>query len=213
MLVRAAVLLLDWAPGVTRRVTASTAMGARTDEYCETILELRLVLAARRSDSRSLSSTGVEMSVRNSTALVAAFWKDSAMMVGWMPLLSIFSAAPSRLPATTTTEVVPSPASTSCACESSTSMRAAGCMTAMCLRMVAPSLVMTTSPLDVWIILSIPLGPSEVRTASLTALAADRLDLRTSSGLSAFLKAFCDGPPRASGAAAGAAADILGGCL
>lgn len=48
-------------------------------------------------------------------------------------------------------------------------MRAAGCMTLMCLRMVAPSLVMTTSPCAVWIILSIPRGPSEVRTASATA--------------------------------------------
>lgn len=56
-------------------------------------------------------------------------------------------------------------------------MRAAGCMTLMCLRMVAPSLVMTTSPWAVWIILSIPLGPSEVRTASATA-ATTRGELR-----------------------------------
>lgn len=54
----------------------------------------------------------------------------------------------------------------SCACDSSTSfqsqrmvlleidgltIRAAGCNTAMCLRIVAPSLVMTTSPVPVWI--------------------------------------------------------------
>lgn len=51
-------------------------------------------------------------------------------------------------------------------------MRAAGCMTLMCLRIVAPSLVMTTSPCAVWIILSIPLGPSDVRTASATAASA-----------------------------------------
>ena len=75
--------------------------------------------------------------------------------------------------------------------------------------MVAPSLVMTTSPLEVWIILSMPLGPSEVRTASLTALAANRLDLLTSSGLSAFLKAFCEGVPRGAAAAEAAAADMV----
>jgi hypothetical protein len=78
-----------------------------------------------------------------------------------------FSAAPSRLPARTTTLVVPSPASISCACDNSTSyrvssayhaveeheltIRAAGCKTAICLRIVAPSLVMTTSPVLVWI--------------------------------------------------------------
>ena len=38
-------------------------------------------------------------------------------------------------------------------------------------------------------ILSMPLGPSDVRTASLTARAADRFERRTSSGLSAFLNA------------------------
>lgn len=97
-------------------------------------------------------------------------------------------------------------------------IRAAGCRTAMCFKIVAPSLVMTTSPWAVWIyhiaipkkrsqtnekqesqhlssptsrkghesertILSIPLGPSEVRTASETDLAAVMLDSRTSIGL------------------------------
>lgn len=177
---------------------------------------MRLVDAARRSVSRSARSTGVDISVRISTALDAARWNDSAISVGWIPagrqdeesqrerrrahtrardrpaaskgagasrgdapLPSIFSAAPSRLPARTTTDVVPSPASMSWAAESSTSwrrgregrgddevvsvsrrrkaqgggrtMRAAGCRTAMCLRIVAPSLVMTTSPWAVWI--------------------------------------------------------------
>ena len=40
----------------------------------------------------------------------------------------------------------------------------------MCLRMVAPSLVMTTSPVPVVIILSMPFGPRLVRTASDTAI-------------------------------------------
>jgi hypothetical protein len=48
-------------------------------------LELREVEAARRRVSRSLRSTGVDISVRNSTALADARWKASAMVVGWIP--------------------------------------------------------------------------------------------------------------------------------
>lgn len=175
------------------RLTASTAMGDRMEEYCETILELREVLAARRSESRSLRSTGVAISSRYSTHFAAAREKLSAMIVGWMPvrvpllrhdalnegvdapLASIFSAAPSRLPANTTTLVVPSPAATSCAADSSTSILAAGWRTLMCLRMVAPSFEMVTLPSACWIILSIPRGPSEDRMASDRAFAAVRL--------------------------------------
>ena len=39
---------------------------------------------------------------------------------------------------------------------------AAGCMTCICLRMVAPSFVIVTLPSDDWIILSIPFGPKLV---------------------------------------------------
>lgn len=71
----------------TSLVTAETAIGARTEEYWETIcksvsddhkrrtLEFKDVLAARSKLSRSFKSTGVEMSSRNSTAFAAAFWK------------------------------------------------------------------------------------------------------------------------------------------
>ena len=83
--------------------------------------ELSEVVAARSSAALSSKLTGTEISVRYSTAFAEAFKNASAMIVGCMPLLSIFSAAPSRLPASTTTEVVPSPASTSCAAERSTS--------------------------------------------------------------------------------------------
>jgi hypothetical protein len=84
--------------GVTRRVTAETAIGARMDEYWETIcttgqistensenrraLEFKDVLAALISVVRSLRSIGVDISVRNSTAFAEAFKKDSAMIVG-----------------------------------------------------------------------------------------------------------------------------------
>ena len=100
------------------RVSAGTAdTGA---QGCPT-LEFSDVLAARSRLSRSWSSTGVESSSRNCTAFFAALANDSAMMVGWMPFASSFSAAPSMLPARTTTDVVPSPASTSWAAERSTS--------------------------------------------------------------------------------------------
>jgi hypothetical protein len=86
-----------------------------------------------------------------------------------MPLDSNRSAAPSRLPQMTTTEVVPSPASTSWALDSWTSILAVGCMTDMLLSIVLPSLVMMVSPLPLRIILSIPRGPSDVLMASATA--------------------------------------------
>ena len=74
----------------------------------------------------------------------------------------------SSAPQSTTTLVVPSPASMSCDLESSTSILAVGWKTCMWLMMVAPSLVMMTSPSFDWIILSMPLGPSDVRTQSAT---------------------------------------------
>ena len=86
----------------------------------------------------------------------------------------------SRLPQSTTTLVVPSPASTSCDFESSTSILAVGWKTCMWLMIVAPSFVMITSPSLLWIILSMPLGPSDERTASATPLAAMMFALRTS---------------------------------
>ena len=56
----------------------------------------------------------------------------------------------------------------SCDLDSSTSILAVGWNTCMWLMMVAPSLVMMTSPSFDWIILSMPLGPSDVRTQSAT---------------------------------------------
>ena len=53
-------------------------------------------------------------------------------------------------------------------------------------KMVAPSLVMVTSPLGSWIILSIPLGPKEVLMASDKALAAWMFDFRISMGFDFF---------------------------
>ena len=87
----------------------------------EVAFELSEVVAARSRAALSSKLTGTDISVRYSTAFAEALKNASAIIVGCMPLLSIFSAAPNRLPASTTTEVVPSPASTSCAAERSTS--------------------------------------------------------------------------------------------
>lgn len=150
-------------------VTAFTAMGPSRFEYWETILEESEVLAAWSRAEVSVSEMGRDMSWRTSTAAAAARWKASEMTEGWMPLPRSLSAAPSKLPQMTTTEVVPSPASMSWAVERLTSIFAVGCITDMLFSMVLPSFVIIVSPLPLWIILSMPLGPREVRMASATA--------------------------------------------
>ena len=102
------------------------------------------------------------------------------LTVGWMPLSMSWRLVSSSAPQSTTTLVVPSPASMSCDLESSTSILAVGWKTCMWLMMVAPSFVMMTSPSLDWIILSMPFGPSEERTASATPLAAIMFACRTS---------------------------------
>ena len=158
---------------------ASTASGASRLALLLMTFELREVDAALISCSRSSRLTGTDMPIRTSSAFFVASRNDSEMTVGWMPWRSSFSAAPRSEPAITVTVVVPSPASTSCEAERSTSIFAVGCDTCICFRIVAPSFVMTTSPCGEEIILSMPRGPSEVRTASATALAATMLDSRT----------------------------------
>jgi hypothetical protein len=49
-------------------------------------LEFKLVLAARSRLSVSFRSTGIDSSVRYSTAFAAAFWNDCAIVVGWIPV-------------------------------------------------------------------------------------------------------------------------------
>lgn len=127
------------------------------------------MLAAWRREALSVREMGWDISCKTSTAAAEALWKDSEMTEGWMPLDSNRSAAPRRLPQMTTTEVVPSPASTSWAPDRLTSIFAVGCMTDMLLSIVLPSLVMMVSPLPLRIILSIPRGPSDVLMASATA--------------------------------------------
>lgn len=71
--------------GSMTRMTASTLIGASRLEYSDTTLEHSEVVALLSSVSRSLSCTGRLMAVSTSTPLSTAFWKDSEMMVGWIP--------------------------------------------------------------------------------------------------------------------------------
>mmetsp|Transcript_43180 Transcript_43180/g.99542 ORF Transcript_43180/g.99542 Transcript_43180/m.99542 type:complete len:205 (-) Transcript_43180:219-833(-) len=125
---------------------ASTAMGASLSAYCETTLEFKDVDALCSSCSLSFKLTGMDASVKISSAFSTATRKASVIVCGWMPFVSSFSAACNKAPAMTTTEVVPSPASISCALDSSTIIFAVGCCNFICCKMVAPSLVITTSP-------------------------------------------------------------------
>mmetsp|Transcript_13083 Transcript_13083/g.52187 ORF Transcript_13083/g.52187 Transcript_13083/m.52187 type:complete len:257 (-) Transcript_13083:119-889(-) len=164
--------------------TESTASGASSAAFWDTTLELSEVLAAWMRDSRLESSTGMATSCRISMDFAAAFLKPRATTFGWMPLAKRSLQQPSSAPAVTTTDVVPSPASTSCALESSTIIWAAGCSSFSSLMIVAPSLVISTSPLGRAIILSMPRGPRLVLTMSATALAASMLEPRMSASFS-----------------------------
>ena len=48
--------------------------------------EQREVVALLRSDSRSDKVTGVDMSVSTLMARAVAAWKDSEIVVGWIPV-------------------------------------------------------------------------------------------------------------------------------
>mmetsp|Transcript_16168 Transcript_16168/g.39095 ORF Transcript_16168/g.39095 Transcript_16168/m.39095 type:complete len:243 (+) Transcript_16168:1121-1849(+) len=168
---------------VTSLRTASTARGASISEFWATTLELRDVTALCTNESRSSRSTGLDISVRISSDFSAALKKPWVIFCGCSPFSRSFSAAVSRAPASTTTEVVPSPASISWDLDSSTNIFAVGWLTDICFRMVAPSLVMMTPPFPSWIILSMPRGPREVRTAVATAFAATMFIFRMSSPL------------------------------
>src|SRR2546430_2386168 len=70
------------------------------------------------------------------------------MVCGWIFLSTSFSASRSSSAASTATEVVPSPTSSSCTLEMLTRTFAAALSRAMDLRIVAPSFVTMISPVD-----------------------------------------------------------------
>lgn len=112
--------LVSFAGSTTLR-TASTANGANNDDCWDTTLEFKAVEALLTKLSRSVSCIGVAIFLIISIDLVAAFWNPSEIAVGCIPFCKSFSETSNNAPATTTTLVVPSPASTSWAFDSSTS--------------------------------------------------------------------------------------------
>jgi hypothetical protein len=113
-------------------------------------------------------ASGRPMGGVRTAAATSQAWRKPAMMVcGWIFCEIRSSATLSSSPASTHTDVVPSPTSSSWTFEISTSTLAAGLSIMIDLRMVAPSLVIWTCPPPIGCrILSIPFGPSVVLTRS-----------------------------------------------
>lgn len=77
-------------------------------------------------------------------AISHAFSNPSAIYKGWSPLSINWEAYSNKAPASTTTEVVPSPISSSWDLDSSTNNFATGCYTSIYSSIVAPSFVTKT---------------------------------------------------------------------
>mmetsp|Transcript_26813 Transcript_26813/g.50076 ORF Transcript_26813/g.50076 Transcript_26813/m.50076 type:complete len:282 (+) Transcript_26813:992-1837(+) len=160
---------------LSRCITASTAMEAK-NSFCLAIsFEFKAVLAQRSRSSLnflgSFLSTLIAISSILARAMAEAFLKPLIMTWGCTPSsmkpLTFFRSSP----ASTTTEVVPSPTMSSWLFAMSTRVPAAGCTMSNRLITVAPSLeIVTFEP--TWISLSIPRGPRVVFTMSTTALQA-----------------------------------------
>ena len=167
------MFLVSTFPSSSTALHAFTTMSARAVSSSPTDLPVRAVAATCFRTLSDLASTA--MPSRISTALTAAILNPLVMTVGWTLALMSSSDCLSSSPARTTLVVVPSPHSVSWVLATSTTILAAGCWTSISFRMVTPSLVMTTSPMVLTSILSIPLGPRVDLTASATALAAEML--------------------------------------
>src|SRR2546425_4130785 len=147
-------------------------------EFCHGLLVFGEYLLAKdtsatfRSNALSFGSILIAIWLRTSRALLEASRYPSTITVGWIPWSRSSSAFFSSSPATTTEVVVPSPTSSSWVLATSTIILAAGCCTSISSSIVAPSLVMVTSPNPSTSILSIPLGPNEDRTDSAIIFAA-----------------------------------------
>lgn len=112
---------------VSGSITLNTEFTANSENnslYELTTFELNDVLTHSIKAYLSVILTGIAscylMTFKENSR---ACWNPSETMLGWIPLSSKDSAAFSKAPAKTTTEVVPSPASTSWAFEISTSFR------------------------------------------------------------------------------------------
>ena len=121
------------------------------------------------------SDTGSDIFSNTANALSLAILYPLTTTVGCMSILISSSAFLRSSPASMTAVVVPSPTSSSWVFATSTIIFAAGCSICISFKMVTPSLVTITSPMESTSILSIPFGPSVVLTVSPTSLAASML--------------------------------------
>jgi len=173
--------LPDSADSVLTMVMASTARLAKNSDSRPKIFEESVVLAMLNATSRPRAEVLTAIwSLMNLIDSFIAKRYPAMIDVGWMEFLTSSLARLSSSEARMTTEVVPSPTSLSCISDSCTSTRAAGCSTSMLARIVAPSLVMVTSPRSSTSILSRPIGPRDVLTTLATESAAVTFCVRTS---------------------------------
>ena len=102
------------------------------------LLDMEVLAQLRRASLPSESTGTASLSSMYLHASLAAILYPEMILVGCtlilMSSLALFSSSAARM----TTEVVPSPTSASCSCESCTRSLAVGCSTSSFLRMVAP---------------------------------------------------------------------------
>mmetsp|Transcript_31008 Transcript_31008/g.77568 ORF Transcript_31008/g.77568 Transcript_31008/m.77568 type:complete len:272 (-) Transcript_31008:65-880(-) len=158
--------------------TASTTILAKNCLCPETSFEESDVAACLSSIRRIVESpaTGTCSTSILATASAQAWRKARTIVCACTPSSTKGLASRSNSPASTTTEVVPSPTSASCERAMSTSVLAAGWTMSRSFMSVAPSLEIVTTP-SRRISLSIPRGPSVVRRMSTTALIALMLEM------------------------------------
>ena len=94
--------------------TASTAIGENNSEYEDTTFELKDVFTHSIKVYLLVISTGKErLFYITDKASFRHFWNPSDTILGWIPFSNRILVAFNKAPAITTTDVVPSPASTS----------------------------------------------------------------------------------------------------
>mmetsp|Transcript_42817 Transcript_42817/g.91394 ORF Transcript_42817/g.91394 Transcript_42817/m.91394 type:complete len:257 (+) Transcript_42817:944-1714(+) len=161
--------------------TASTTIVAKNSFWPETSFEESEVPAAFCSISRFLASSCASRLTESfsswAIASAAASRKALTIICGCTPSSMYGLHSRRNSPASSTTEVVPSPTSASCDIEMSTSVLPAGWTIWSCFMSVAPSFEMVTRPLSSWINLSIPRGPRVERTTSTIAWQALMLEM------------------------------------
>mmetsp|Transcript_7403 Transcript_7403/g.6635 ORF Transcript_7403/g.6635 Transcript_7403/m.6635 type:complete len:393 (-) Transcript_7403:30-1208(-) len=160
---------------------ASTAIFAYKSQSFPIILLLIDVFAALIN--ASLPNFDVLIVIFSAMNLIASFLalrNPEMIEVGCICCSTNSLARFNNSEAIITTEVVPSPTSLSCKLANSTNTFAHGCSKSNRLRIVAPSFVITTSPISSTNILSKPNGPNDDFTILDTAIHAVIFCVRTS---------------------------------